>query len=90
MSMKASIQQAKEAEKLKRESFQKTVGQRVKQLREEKKWTQEKLAQEAQINDKYVYDIEVGNKCMSIWVLKKIASALGIESAFLLADETEI
>jgi len=71
-------------EKEKREEFQKAVGFRVRQYREQKKWTQEMLAQAAHINDKYVYDIEIGNKCMSIWVLVKVAGALGVDAEWLL------
>lgn len=63
-------------EEAEKEGFQKVVGTHIKALRKEKKWSQEKLAQEVSINDKYVYDIESGSKCMSIWLLVKLAKAL--------------
>ncbi len=59
--------------------YQKFVGKKVRLLREQKGWTQEILAQRAGINDKYVYDIEVGKKCMSIWVYRKLAEAFEAE-----------
>ncbi len=60
-------------------NYQKIIGKRVRVIREQKKWTQERLAQEIHINEKYVYDIEVGNKCMSMWTLIKIAKAFEID-----------
>lgn len=85
--MEKIVAQAKtEPKKINREEFLRVIGRRVKHFRRQKKWTQEKLAQEAHINDKYVYDIEVGNKCMSIWVLEKLANALEIDVANLLRD----
>lgn len=77
------------SDKEKRAEFQKRIGKRVKSLRERKKLTQEELAAKADINDKYLYDIESGNKCMSSWVLSKVAEALKQDTDQILSDSSE-
>ena len=61
-----------------RVNFLISVGTRIRDLRKERNWSQERLAQEARINDKYVYEIELGHRSISIWVLVKIAEALNV------------
>jgi len=62
----------------KRKEFMEIFGRNIKRLRQEKKWTQEHLSLLVQVNYKYVYDIESGNKCASSWITKKIARAFGV------------
>ena len=65
---------------------QKNIGMRVQILRAQRGWSKKKLAQEARVSEKYVYDIEVGKKNMSIWVLNKIAKTLGEDISRILFD----
>ena len=58
-----------------RDSLLASVGTHVRDLRKEKSWSQEKLAQEARINDKYVYDIEIGSRCIWIEILLEATDA---------------
>jgi len=60
------------------------VGGRIKQKRLELKLSREKLASEAEISEKFLYDIEVGNKGMSVETLYKIKSVLGVSADWLL------
>ena len=52
----------------------------VKQLREQKGWSQEKLARIADISNNTITNIEVGNQLNpTIETLKKIAKALEVD-----------
>ncbi len=54
-------------------------GKRVRELRINKKWSQEKLASIANIDRTYVFSIEKGERNVSIKMIDKIANALEIE-----------
>ena len=60
------------------------IGRRIKQKRLEIKYTREKLANAACISDKFLYDIEVGNKGMSAETLLNISKALDISADWIL------
>ena len=51
-------------------------GKKVKQLRNEKGWSQEKLALTADLDRTYIPSIEKGERNVSILVIEKIAKAL--------------
>jgi len=53
------------------------LGKNIKALRHQRGWTQEQLAEYANINDKEVSHIEQGNRNITISTLLKIASAFG-------------
>lgn len=57
----------------------KKIGANIKALRLSKNWTQEYLAEQADINDKEVSPIEQGERNVTIETLDKIASALGVK-----------
>jgi transcriptional regulator with XRE-family HTH domain len=65
-------------------SFNKAVGTRVKQQRISQNLTREKLSEMTSISDKFVYDIEVGNKGMSAYTLYRLATALKVTTDSLL------
>ncbi|HMP18852.1 MAG TPA: helix-turn-helix transcriptional regulator [Candidatus Paceibacterota bacterium] len=53
----------------------------VKQLREQKKWSQEKLARVADVSNNTITNIEVGNQLNpTIDTLRKIAKALEVDA----------
>ena len=54
-------------------------GERVKTLRNEMGWSQEKLALNAEIDRTYLPSIEKGERNVSITVIEKIATALKVE-----------
>ena len=63
------------------------IGQRVKQRRSQKKWTREDLADSIGVTDKFIYDIEVGNKGMSLMTLQRLGQALEVSTDWLLSGE---
>jgi len=65
------------------------LGQKIKALRLERNWTQEKFAEAAQINDKEVSHIEAGRRNITIETLVKIANSLNTEPHMLLQESTD-
>jgi transcriptional regulator with XRE-family HTH domain len=57
----------------------KRVGTKIRQLREGKSWTQEKLAFEAGLHRAYIGQIERGEKNIGLINLEKIAIALNVK-----------
>lgn len=57
------------------------LGKRIKELRTERKLSQEKLALLADIDRTYVASVENGNRNISIVNIKKIADALSVSLA---------
>lgn len=56
--------------------IKKKFGEKVKLLRIEKGWSQEKLALNADLDRTYIPGIEKGERNISITVIEKIAKAL--------------
>ena len=54
-------------------------GLKVKQLRNQKGWSQEALAHKAEIDRTYLPGIEAGKRNVSIVVIEKLAKALNVE-----------
>jgi transcriptional regulator with XRE-family HTH domain len=61
------------------------LGKRVRQLRDRKGWTQEQLAEHADIQRTYLAEVELGRRNPSLKHLQKLAKAfrVGIASLFL-------
>jgi transcriptional regulator with XRE-family HTH domain len=59
--------------------IKKKFGKRVKLLRIEKGWSQEKLALTADLDRTYVPSIEAGKRNVSITVIEKLAKALNVD-----------
>lgn len=62
----------------------KELGCRVKLCRKSKKLTQEKLAEQINVSPHYIYEIERGNKMMSLSILVQISQALNVSTDYLL------
>ena len=56
----------------------KQLGMRIKYLRSLRKWSQEDLALEADVNKNYLSDLERGSRNPTVKVVEKIAKAFGI------------
>ena len=54
------------------------LGDRIRQLRTERKWTQQMLADHAGIGQDHLSELERGKKEIGIRVLEKIAEALDV------------
>lgn len=62
-----------------KENERRRIGERIKELRNEKKWTKERLANEAGLHDTHITRIENGDYDVRIDTLARIADALGYE-----------
>lgn len=71
------------------DKFYYVAGNRIRKLREQKNYTREKLAEEAEISSKFLYEIEVGNKGFSAGTLYKISEALESNADYILRGESE-
>jgi len=58
---------------------QRSIRQRIRQLRKHRGWTQEELAQKARISYKHLQAIEEGDRSGSLDVYCRIAVALGVD-----------
>jgi transcriptional regulator with XRE-family HTH domain len=58
--------------------FLRTLGRRIRALRERRGWSQERLADEAHLDRSYMSGIERGVRNVSILNLAKIARALSV------------
>ena len=56
----------------------------MRRLREEKGWSQEAFADEAEIHRTYVSDIERGKRNPTITIVEKLAKPLGVTAGKLL------
>jgi XRE family transcriptional regulator, aerobic/anaerobic benzoate catabolism transcriptional regulator len=68
-----------------KEKYTSLMGKRIKRSREAKGMTQRVLAERAAITRKYVVDLEAGRYDPTVGVLRRIAKALGVPVADLLA-----
>lgn len=62
------------------------MGERIRKRRQELRWSQEKLAEMADISLNTVSRVEGGQSDMSIEVFRKLAQALGMSASELLGD----
>jgi transcriptional regulator with XRE-family HTH domain len=53
-----------------------TVGERIRQVREARGWTQERLAEEAKISKSFLSEVENKGKNISLDLLLRVATAL--------------
>jgi transcriptional regulator with XRE-family HTH domain len=65
----------------------KLVGRRIRHFREEKGWSQEKLAEMADMDRTYVGRIERGEKNIGVENLFRLARTLGVAPGSLLSGE---
>lgn len=61
------------------ENIKMIFGLKIKELRKQKKYTQEQLANLASINKSYISQIENGKTTVSLEIINKLAKALEIE-----------
>ena len=61
-------------------NLRKELGVRIRQLRKTKGWTQEVLAEKAEMDYKYLGAIERGEKNLTLTNIERIAKGLGIEA----------
>lgn len=57
----------------------KQFGRKIQQLRREKGWSQEKLAELTGLHRTYIGSVERGERNISLWNIAKLAHALEVE-----------
>jgi len=70
-----------------------TVGERVREVRQAKRLTQDQLAEKTRMSKGFISDLENGNRNVSSEYLLRIANALGASVDFLLrgsVDSTDV
>jgi transcriptional regulator with XRE-family HTH domain len=67
--------------------FNLIVGTRIRELREQNGLSREKMSEIADINDKYLYEIEVGKKGLSAEKMFNISRSLGVTMDYLVSGE---
>lgn|SRR5574338_527819 len=65
-----------------------TPGDRIREARESRGWTQEELAGKAQMSKGFLSDVENNKRSVSAEYVLKIANALGVSLDYLLRGET--
>jgi transcriptional regulator with XRE-family HTH domain len=61
-------------------------GATVRRLRESRAWTQEQLAEQAEMSATYLGFIERGENVPTLTIIFRLARALGVSAAALIAD----
>lgn len=69
-----------------RRSTQQKLGRRVRELRKQRGWTQEKLEELSGLDRTYISDIERGVRNPSVKSLERLAKALKVRAAELVKD----
>ena len=64
-----------------------TPGDRIRELREERRWTQDKLAQLARMSKGFLSDVENNKASISADYALRLANALGVSLDYLLTGE---
>jgi len=66
------------------------LGKRVRELRKKKRMTQEQLAEKANVDVKFLGNIERGRENPTFATLEKLAGALGVKTYQILVFEHEV
>lgn len=64
-----------------------TIGDRIKEAREHRRWTQERLAQETKISKGFLSEVENNKGGIGADYILRIANALGVSLDYLLRGE---
>ncbi|MFZ3065462.1 MAG: helix-turn-helix transcriptional regulator [Nitrospirota bacterium] len=68
-------------------NIKKRFGLNLKNLREQKGWSQEKLAEKSGLHRTYISGLERGIRNPTIDILQEVANALGVTPSDLLKDK---
>ena len=70
--------------------FNEKTGKKIREVRLKREYTRDYLAVQADISSKFLYEIEIGKKGCSAYILYRLAVALGVRVDCLIAyDGTE-
>mgnify|MGYP001943276005 FL=1 len=69
------------------ESQKKEIARRLRQLREERKWTMRELADRADLHPSTIANFENGRRLPSIKTLNRMAAVFGVSVDFIVGEE---
>lgn len=72
------------------EEFKIRLGKRIMDLRHRKKFTREYLAEKVDISPKFLYEIEMGKKGCSSYILQRLSNAFGVSLDYLMNNEKSL
>ena len=75
-------------DKKEEQQFLNALGRKIKQLRVEKDWSQERLGFKSNLDRTYIGGIERGERNLTVLNLKRIADALGVPVSEILAKKS--
>ncbi len=67
-----------------------TFGARVRELREERGWSQEHFAHRAELDRTYVSGIERGRRNPTLNIIHRVAQTLGVPVGDLFAEQVQV
>lgn len=70
------------------ESQRKEIARRLRQLREERKWTVRELAKQVDLHPSTIANFENGRRLPSIKTLNRMADVFGVSVDFIVGEET--
>lgn len=73
-----------------KDSFNVLIGKRIMEIRIQKHMTREQLAEHADISAKYLYEVEMGRKNCSLYIIYKLSRCLDINVDYILRDDKNI
>lgn len=62
----------------------KEIGERIAKLRTQKGYSRDVFARQINVSPRFLYDLEVGKKGFSVWVLYNISQALAVSCDYLI------
>lgn len=71
-------------------SIQHLLGKNVRQIREAKGWSQDKLSEESGLHRTYISGIERGVRNPTVEIVQQVALALEVPVAYLFKDQEKI
>jgi len=71
---------------IRRPKLRQLLASNIRKERNSREWTQEKLAERANLSQTYVSQMESAQRAVSIDAIEKVAGAFGIKANHLLAE----
>lgn len=67
----------------------KEIGERIAKLRTQKGYSRDVFARQINVSSRFLYDLEVGRKGFSVWVLYNISQALAVSCDYLVTGHED-
>lgn len=85
--LRKSTGDARDREQSSDEAFLAALGKKVRDMREERGLSRKTLAEAAEVSERYLAQLELGNGNASVTLLRRIATAMNVRVTYLLGSE---